>query len=93
MGMKISWTGAGPDECGIDDDTGRVVVRIDPRYFRPNEVMSLLGDAGKARRLLGWSPKTDFKGLIEEMARQDLAQAMREHEATANGEPGRAFVE
>ncbi len=93
MGMTIRWTGKGAEECGVDEETGRVVVRVDPRYFRPSEVQSLCGDAGKARRLLGWSPRTDFNALIAEMAEQDLKRARREQAMLAEGEPGRAFVE
>lgn len=76
LGIPIRWHGSGLDEVGIDP-TGRVVVRIDPRYFRPTEVDSLQGDASKARRLLGWKPKIGLSELIREMVEVDfkIAQA------------------
>jgi GDPmannose 4,6-dehydratase len=57
---------------------GRTVVRVDPRYFRPTEVETLLGDAGKAREKLGWTPRTSFAELVAAMAREDLRQAQRD---------------
>ena len=65
--MHIVWQGEGLDEVGIDVNTNKVVVRVDPRYFRPAEVDSLLGDATKARTVLGWTPKYTFDELVEEM--------------------------
>ena len=67
FGMKIVWEGEGLDEVGIDKNTGRVVVRVNPKYFRPAEVETLLGDATKAKEKLGWEPKTSFKQLVEDM--------------------------
>lgn len=67
FGMNIVWEGEGLDEVGIDKARNKVVVRINPRYFRPSEVDSLLGDASKAHRVLGWYPKTSFKQLVQEM--------------------------
>ena len=75
LDMDISWKGGGVDEVGIDDKSGLVVVRIDPRYFRPAEVQSLLGDATKARDVLGWEPSTSFSGLVREMVQADLSLA------------------
>jgi GDPmannose 4,6-dehydratase len=77
LGMRIEWQGAGPDEYGVDAATGRTVVRIDPRYFRPAEVDTLLGDPTKAREKLGWEPTTSFEELVEEMVRHDLDRARR----------------
>ncbi len=77
-GMRISWQGEGLAECGIDQRTGRVVVRIDPRYFRPTEVETLLGDATKARLQLGWQPTTSFEALVSEMMQSDLQLAERD---------------
>jgi GDPmannose 4,6-dehydratase len=73
VGKSIKWQGSGADEQGVDEETGRVIVRIDPRYFRPTEVDSLLGDATRAREQLGWQPKYDFKGLVKEMIEADVA--------------------
>lgn len=69
---SIVWSGQGPDEVGTDADTGKVLVRIDPRYFRPTEVESLLGDASKARKSLNWTPKTSFDDLVTEMVKADM---------------------
>lgn len=74
VGRSIAWSGAGVDEVGTDD-LGNVVVRVDPRYFRPAEVERLLGDAGKARTVLGWTPTVSFDQLVEEMVLADMASA------------------
>ena len=78
LGMPLSWQGAGVQEQGVDQVSGKVVVKIDPRYFRPAEVDLLLGDAGKAKRELGWEPGTSFGKLVEMMTDEDLALARRE---------------
>ena len=78
IGLSIQFRGSGLDECGIDANTGRTVVRVDPRYLRPAEVESLLGDATKARARLGWTPKISFEELVNEMADADLALAERD---------------
>lgn len=75
--MKVYWEGEGAEEKGYDDH-GRVVVSVDPRYFRPAEVETLLGDASKARAKLGWSPRITFNALVEEMVREDLLIAEKE---------------
>jgi GDPmannose 4,6-dehydratase len=67
FGMNIEWYEEGLDEVGIDTHTGRTIVKVDPRYFRPAEVESLLGDATKARTELGWVPEYSFDDLVEEM--------------------------
>lgn len=74
LDMVITFEGEGLDEVGRDAD-GRVIVRIDPRYFRPAEVETLLGDASKAREKLDWTPKISLDELVMEMAAADLAQA------------------
>ncbi|GFO54224.1 GDP-mannose 4,6-dehydratase [Geomonas sp. Red276] len=83
LGMHLEWQGEGVHEKGIDIKTGKVVIEIDPRYFRPAEVDLLLGDPAKAKRLLKWEPKTTFQGLVEMMTDADLALA--EREMRANG--------
>ena len=71
IGRRIEWRGNGVDEVGLDSRTGKDLVRIDPRYFRPTEVDELLGDASKARTKLGWKPKTTFAELVNEMVESD----------------------
>ena len=67
FGMKILWEGEGLNEVGIDKNTGKTVIRVNPKYFRPAEVETLLGDATKAKEKLGWEPKISFKQLVEDM--------------------------
>lgn len=72
-GIELEWQGGGVDEKGIDKATGRVLVEVDPKYFRPAEVEQLLGDPTKARKTLGWNPrKTSFEELVEIMVRHDM---------------------
>jgi GDPmannose 4,6-dehydratase len=78
LGMKITWKGKGVDEVGIDSKTGRTLVRIDSRYFRPTEVESLLGDPTKAHQKLGWSAEVTFEELVTEMVEADLEEAKRD---------------
>jgi GDPmannose 4,6-dehydratase len=82
VGRTIEWRGKGADETGIDLESGKTLVRIDPVYFRPTEVDCLIGDASKAREKLGWKPRTSFTDLVKEMVASDLAEARRE---VANG--------
>lgn len=84
-GMELVWEGEGEKERGIDRASGKLLIEIDPRYFRPAEVDLLLGDAGKAKRELGWEPKTSFKELVEMMSDSDLRLAQREVRANGNG--------
>jgi GDPmannose 4,6-dehydratase len=72
IGTRIEWRGDGVEEVGVAAGTDRPLVEIDPRYFRPTEVDTLLGDASKARRTLGWTHTTSFKALVSEMVRADL---------------------
>ena len=76
--MPLRWHGSGLEEHAIDGNTGRTVVRVDPRYFRPAEVDALLGDASKARRQLGWSPQVTFAELVREMVESDWRLAQRD---------------
>ena len=78
IGMHIEWRGSGIDEQGVDLNTGRSVVKIDARYFRPTEVDSLLGDASKARERLGWKAEIPFERLVQEMVESDLEIARRD---------------
>jgi len=73
LGMPLEWRGLGVDEVGIDTASGRTVIRIDPKYFRPAEVDLLLGDPSKAKRELGWELKTSFEQLVNMMTDADLA--------------------
>jgi GDPmannose 4,6-dehydratase len=67
FGMNIVWQGEGLDEVGIDKGSGRAIIKVNPKYFRPAEVETLLGDATKAKEKLGWEPKISFKQLVEDM--------------------------
>ena len=78
LGMQIEWHGNGPDEYGTDAATGETIVRVDPRYFRPTEVDTLLGDASKARARLDWRPEIGFDELVREMVNADLEIAERD---------------
>jgi GDPmannose 4,6-dehydratase len=84
LGIELSWRGHGVDEVGVDA-SGRTVVAVDPRYFRPAEVETLLGDATRARERLGWRPRTDFAALVREMAHEDLRSAERDELVRRHG--------
>ena len=77
-GIPILWQGEGTDEKGVAQQTGRVLIEIDPHYFRPTEVDRLLGDATKARLKLGWTPTTSFSQLVKLMVDADVSLARRE---------------
>jgi GDPmannose 4,6-dehydratase len=72
LGMDIEWSGEGTEEQGIDKNTGKTIIKIDPAYFRPAEVDLLIGDSSKARKKLGWSPKVKFEELVELMVEADV---------------------
>jgi GDPmannose 4,6-dehydratase len=93
LGINLRWEGEGEDEVGIVDSfaasqspvgdilkihEGQIIIKIDPRYFRPTEVESLLGDASKAKRELGWEPKISFDALVKEMVLADLEVSKRD---------------
>lgn len=82
--ITINWKGTGIDEKGYDHD-GRCIVAVDPRYFRPTEVETLLGDASKAKNKLGWTPKIGFKELVAEMVREDLKASERDELVKRHG--------
>jgi GDPmannose 4,6-dehydratase len=84
LGIKLRWLGKGVDEHAVDTNGNRVVA-VDPRYFRPTEVDSLLGDASKARQRLGWVPKISFQELVSEMVREDLKSAERDELVKRHG--------
>ena len=98
IGIKVRWQGKGAGEVGVveacntkagasepNPAVGQTIIRIDPRYFRPAEVDSLLGDASKARTRLGWSPKIKFRGLVTEMMQSDLTLARKDHHVRQGG--------
>ncbi|HVN46646.1 MAG TPA: GDP-mannose 4,6-dehydratase [Steroidobacteraceae bacterium] len=85
LGMAIEWRGKGREELGIDSATGRPIVEIDPRYHRPTEVDTLLGDASKAHRKLGWRPEIGFAELVKEMVASDLELAQRDAAVARQG--------
>ncbi|ASU40591.1 GDP-mannose 4,6-dehydratase [Herbaspirillum sp. meg3] len=82
--MQVRWEGDGLEEKGYDAN-GKCIVAVDPRYFRPAEVETLLGDASKAKQKLGWSPKTTFAELVSEMMREDLKSAQRDELVKRHG--------
>lgn len=84
LGITITWKGIGVDETGTDQN-GKVIVKVDSRYFRPTEVETLLGDPTKAKEKLGWTPKTTFRELVAEMVREDLKSAERDELVKKHG--------
>ena len=91
LDMTIEWQGKGVDETGSRD--GNAIVRVDPRYFRPTEVETLLGDATKAREKLGWQPKITFEEMVAEMVREDLKSAERDEVVKKHGYPAYSYHE
>ena len=85
LDMKIEWQGKGVDEVGVNTVTGRTLVKVDPRYFRPTEVETLLGDASKAREKLGWTAEVSFAELVAEMVASDLDLAKRDALVSSEG--------
>ena len=77
LGIKVRWEGNEVEEKGYDS-AGNCIVQVDPRYFRPTEVETLLGNPEKAKKKLGWSPKISFRELVSEMVREDLKAAERD---------------
>jgi len=84
LGMKLTWRGRGADEEALNE-RGQCVVAVDPHYYRPAEVDSLVGDASKARAKLGWEPKVNFRGLVAEMVAEDLKLAERDQLVSNSG--------
>jgi GDPmannose 4,6-dehydratase len=85
LDIDIRWEGKGVDEKGIDVNTGQTIVSVDPHYFRPTEVETLLGDPTKAKEQLGWTPKITFAEMVEEMVRADLQDAQKEQLCNSEG--------
>jgi GDPmannose 4,6-dehydratase len=92
LGIRIDWQGQGVDEKGLDAN-GKVIVAVDPRYFRPTEVETLLGDPSKAKAKLGWVPKITFDELVSEMVREDLKSAERDELIKEHGYQAMDFHE
>lgn len=88
LDMEIAWKGEGSDKKGYNPKTGEVFVQVDPRYYRPAEVDTLLGDATEAAEKLGWKPKTSFETLVQEMAEEDLKLAKRDLHLKTGGFEG-----
>lgn len=93
VGMPLEFVGEGESEIGIEKGTGREIVHVDPRYYRPTEVETLLGDPTKARKKLGWEPKTPFETLVKDMVASDLEDAQKEALAEREGFKSYASVE
>ncbi len=85
IGIQVDWQGKGLDEKGIDRDSGKVLIEIDSRYFRPTEVETLLGDATKAKEKLGWSSEIKLHEMVAEMVREDIMQAERDEMCRKEG--------
>ena len=82
--MRIEWRGKGAGQVGYDS-RGRCIIKVDPKYFRPTEVDSLLGDAAKASHKLGWKPRVTFRELVAEMMKADLEAAQKDKLVKENG--------
>ena len=85
LGIEIRWEGKGIEEKGYDVASGKCIVQVDPRYFRPTEVETLLGDPTKAHQKLGWKPQITFHELVAEMVREDLKSAERDELVKKHG--------
>ena len=85
LGIDITWQGTGLDEKGICTTTGKPIIAVDPKYFRPTEVETLLGNPAKAKQKIGWTPKITFAELVSEMVKQDLDEAKRDNLCKKHG--------
>jgi len=85
VGIEIQWHGKGTEEKGINRENNRCIIQIDPRYFRPTEVETLLGDSTKAREKLGWKPGISFESLVSEMVTEDLDEAKKDQVCQDHG--------
>ncbi len=85
LGIDIAWKGTGIEEKGFDTKTNKPIIAVDPKYFRPTEVETLLGDPSKAKLKLGWEPRTTFQEMVTEMVTQDLIEAKKDHLCQTHG--------
>ncbi|MBT7630038.1 MAG: GDP-mannose 4,6-dehydratase [Desulfobacula sp.] len=85
LNMEITWKGKGVDEKGFDKKTNNQIVAVDPKYFRPTEVETLLGNPLKAKQKLGWEPRIRFQEMVTEMVNQDLVEAKKDHLCQTHG--------
>jgi len=85
LDLNISWQGTGIHETGKDTKTGKTIVAVDPQYFRPTEVETLLGDPAKAKEQLGWQPEIPFEDMVAEMVQNDLEEAKKDHLCQTHG--------
>ena len=85
LNIQITWQGKGVKEEGIDKKTNKKIVLVDPKYFRPTEVETLLGDPTKARQKLGWTPEITFEQMVREMVKSDLEEARKDHLCQTHG--------
>jgi GDPmannose 4,6-dehydratase len=83
IGVRIVWKGAGIEEKGLDAGSGRILVEVDPAYFRPTEVDLLVGDSSKARSRLGWRHRVSFEQLVAEMVAADLKPSQARHHVSS----------
>jgi len=93
LGFAIRWEGKGVNEKGYDKGTDNLIVAVDPRYFRPTEVETLLGDATLAKKELGWEPKVTFEKMVSEMVAFDLQEAERDNLCRKEGFAVRNYFE
>ena len=85
VGVTLEWRGSGVAEQGIDSASGKTLVEIDPRYFRPTEVETLLGDPSKAKRVLGWEARTSLEDMVKEMVEEDRREAQKDEMCKREG--------
>ena len=85
LDIEINWQGSGVNEKGFDKKTNHQIVAVDPKYFRPTEVETLLGNPLKAKQKLGWEPEITFQELVTEMVRHDLVLAKKDHLCQTHG--------
>jgi GDPmannose 4,6-dehydratase len=85
LNIEITWKGKGVDEKGFDKKTNQQIVAVDPQYFRPTEVETLLGDPLKAKQKLGWEPEITFQEMVTEMVNHDLIEAKKDHLCQTHG--------
>ncbi|WP_457553054.1 GDP-mannose 4,6-dehydratase [Desulfobacula sp.] len=85
LNIEITWKSKGRDEKGFDKKTNKQIIAVDPQYFRPTEVETLLGDPSKAKQKLGWVPEINFQEMVTEMVKQDLLEAKKDHLCQTHG--------